>query len=375
MHSLLTEQGCVCAELSMADKPACLAVAGVAARLFLSNKLLQQTNVQHIVSWTVVMSQVRRTVGGGPARPPQLQQFSDDLWPLRSQQEAEVAGRDCRDFVLALQERLLPRVGELSPEQVATVLWALAAGGLVKCKLARRLVDRAASLRLSDMSPSFVVHLLWAVCALQGPHLRKVVYPCVEVINECPPSAISLIARRLLDHVALYLRVAGPLHLRPPPTIKPELLGYDPRVEGRSDHSPGWSHPMWSLPATANEGSSSHLHKAVSTLLHKLGIPHTNEQHIGALHCTVDIHITHSPILIEIYGPLHFAFGGSELRGGTQMKERLLRLEGWMVVPIPYFEWHAVEDSPRARSEYLLGKIGGYVPAWDTLAAVDGGAR
>ena len=111
-------------------------------------------------------------------------------------------------------------------------------------------------------------------------------------------------------------------------------------------------------------GKSSRLHLEVSSTLSSMGTAHSNEVTIGPLGCVVDIQIHESPVLLEVLGPCHYAFGGSELYGSSALKLRLLRLEGWLVVEVPYWEWLPLGSSEVARKEYLAGKIVGYVPLW-----------
>ncbi len=44
----------------------------------------------------------------------------------------------------------------------------------------------------------------------------------------------------------------------------------------------------------------------------------------------------------QVDGPAHYSYNTWKAIGGTVMKRRLLELQGWTVVPIPFFEWDMV---------------------------------
>ena len=44
----------------------------------------------------------------------------------------------------------------------------------------------------------------------------------------------------------------------------------------------------------------------------------------------------------QVDGPAHYSYNTWSVDGGTAMKRRLLTLQGWTVVPIPFFEWDMV---------------------------------
>ena len=48
------------------------------------------------------------------------------------------------------------------------------------------------------------------------------------------------------------------------------------------------------------------------------------------------------PPASKVDGPAHYSYNTWKSIGGTVMKRRLLELQGWTVVPIPFFEWDMV---------------------------------
>ena len=53
----------------------------------------------------------------------------------------------------------------------------------------------------------------------------------------------------------------------------------------------------------------------------------------------------------------HMSRNRAFLHGATAFKRRLLRILGWEVIPIPYFEWNEVRSSKETREAYLRTKL------------------
>jgi len=72
----------------------------------------------------------------------------------------------------------------------------------------------------------------------------------------------------------------------------------------------------------------------------------------------VDLAVPQQRLAIEADGPSHFTRNTGNIRplGHTNMKHRHLRLLGWQVVSVPWFEWDDVRG-PVMRREYLLSHI------------------
>ena len=66
-------------------------------------------------------------------------------------------------------------------------------------------------------------------------------------------------------------------------------------------------------------------------------------------------------VAVEFDGPTHYLLGGAtgmiQCNGATAFKRRLLRLLGWEVISIPYFEWNEVRASKETREAYLKTKL------------------
>jgi len=68
-------------------------------------------------------------------------------------------------------------------------------------------------------------------------------------------------------------------------------------------------------------------------------------------------------VAIEVDGPSHFC--GHTPTGATALKRRQLRAAGWVLLPVPYWEWDGL-SSNSARQEYLRAALRQHVlPAGD----------
>jgi hypothetical protein len=283
--------------------------------------------------------------------------------------DARDSGKLCRALVLALHGELATRAPSLTPAQLAGVMWSLGTNGLPAQPLLRALA-RALPAAVPSLSPGEKVSSLWGLCA-RGFFPRDAVTALVGGLNAharalaageggragrkvaSAEATLSPSHRILLRAADLALRLEGPWALRPTPLLDKALLG--PALVGAGDG--GWS-------AGLPSGGSSALHMQISARLDEMGTAHVNEARIESLGCVVDVLVADSPVVLEILGMRHYAYGGVELTNSTALKLRLLRLEGWLVVELPYFEWNALGNSAQAQREYLASKIVGYVPLW-----------
>ena len=60
-------------------------------------------------------------------------------------------------------------------------------------------------------------------------------------------------------------------------------------------------------------------------------------------------------VAVEVDGPSHF--WGRTPTGATALKRRQLRAAGWVLLPVPYWEWDALGSSKAAKEEYLRAAI------------------
>jgi hypothetical protein len=60
-------------------------------------------------------------------------------------------------------------------------------------------------------------------------------------------------------------------------------------------------------------------------------------------------------VAVEVDGPSHF--WGRTPTCATALKRRQLRAAGWVLLPVPYWEWDALGSSKAAKEEYLRAAI------------------
>ena len=60
---------------------------------------------------------------------------------------------------------------------------------------------------------------------------------------------------------------------------------------------------------------------------------------------------------VEVDGPQHFLAGAKHPSGATLLKRRLLNHQGWLVLPVPHWEF---EEAPNKHA-YLMSALAGLV--------------
>ena len=60
---------------------------------------------------------------------------------------------------------------------------------------------------------------------------------------------------------------------------------------------------------------------------------------------------------IEVDGPWHFC--GRTPTAATALKRRQLRAAGWVLLPVPYWEWYGLGSSEAAKQDYLRAALRG----------------
>ena len=76
-------------------------------------------------------------------------------------------------------------------------------------------------------------------------------------------------------------------------------------------------------------------------------------------------------VAIEVDGPSHFC--GRTPTGATALKRRQLRAVGWALLPVPYWEWNALDRNAAAKQEFLRDALQHVLPdpeAQPTTAAL-----
>ena len=116
--------------------------------------------------------------------------------------------------------------------------------------------------------------------------------------------------------------------------------------------------------AAAAEPIEGTLHGRVGKVLRRASDLHLEHEAVLPNGYTVDLLLRGDgaarPVAVEVDGPSHFLHASQVPRGETLMKRRHLASQGLLVVPVPYWEWSALELMPiSARVEYLRERLAG----------------
>ena len=105
------------------------------------------------------------------------------------------------------------------------------------------------------------------------------------------------------------------------------------------------------------EGAPSRLQRDVAASLRALGLAPREEERTSQGY-SLDAVVSHGgrEVAVEVDGPSHF-FGRTP-NGATALKRRQLRAAGWALLPVPYWEWDAL-DSEDAKQAYLRAALEG----------------
>ena len=76
-------------------------------------------------------------------------------------------------------------------------------------------------------------------------------------------------------------------------------------------------------------------------------------------------------VAIEVDGPSHFC--GRTPTGATALKRRQLRAAGWVLLPVPHWEWNEDLSSSSGRQEYLRAALRHVLPAAERHSLIQRG--
>ena len=122
-----------------------------------------------------------------------------------------------------------------------------------------------------------------------------------------------------------------------------------------AEHRQIWLDAFWN---DSIRPSQSQL--GVSHALNVLGWDHEDELRTED-GLSLDMAQPSTKTAVEFDGPTHYLLGGASgsvrCNGATAFKRRLLKILGWEVISIPYFEWNEVRSSKETREAYLRTKL------------------
>lgn len=290
------------------------------------------------------------------------------LWALAK------AGRPDSRLFAACVRRASELLPQMAPQSISTLVYAYAAGD-VRSEALLGAVAAHVPARLRHFGPQALVNLAWGLC-VASVYPRALLQTIVSRIDALPVTQHTSIAY-LMQVVQLdnALRLEAPtLGVRVHPDVLEACFArtaLDDRERGR--HSDG----------------SSDLHWEVSEALGRLRVPHENEYTVPEVGYFVDIGLPERRLVIEVNGPPHYFAYRAARPAGTRasrvrartadavtvddddaawphgsppsarktMKYRHLRLSGWRVLIVPFYDWAQLKGDQAAQATYLEERI------------------
>jgi hypothetical protein len=106
----------------------------------------------------------------------------------------------------------------------------------------------------------------------------------------------------------------------------------------------------------AEEGRPSRLQRQVVAALKALGHePREEVRTPQGYSLDAVVRISSREVAIEVDGPSHFVGRTHAPTGATALKRRQLRAAGWALVPVPYWQWNALDAT--GQREHLLREL------------------
>ena len=104
--------------------------------------------------------------------------------------------------------------------------------------------------------------------------------------------------------------------------------------------------------AFCQEGTPSLLQRDVAASLREIGLTPQEEVRTPQGY-SLDAVVSEGEfeVAIEVDGPWHFC--GRTPTAATALKRRQLRAAGWVLLPVPYWEWYGLGSSEAAKQDYL----------------------
>jgi hypothetical protein len=252
--------------------------------------------------------------------------------------------------------RLLPiitrvigkRAHELTAQEISNSIWAYARFAYHPGRLMAIFIQEIES-RVEEFSGQSCTNLLWAMAVLTATH--------------CKAFVMLLDRFKVLDAGGEYF-----VELQYCQVLQAALLA---QFERRGSGSTGWRPEVDLKEETVDRALAfwgqqqkesskvSAFHLDVSDALNSLGVEHHIEFLTANDLFSVDIAIVDGgdkKIAVEVDGPYHFPVNSRTPLGHTMIRRRLLRASGWTVIPVPWFDWFAIETSEQ-RANYLAKKL------------------
>ena len=244
----------------------------------------------------------------------------------------------------AIASALAARVGECIPQNLANTAWAFATVGHKSPALFEAIASALAE-RVGECIPQTLANTAWtfAACDERGASLfssPRFVNRCEDLVDEMSTEDLNNLHQWQLW---LDLERAGD-----------GWPGLRPDVRERCRQA-----------FVAGAASPSSLQRKVAAALADLDLCVAEEVRTAEGY-SIDVVVTTADgrkVGVEVDGPWHFVGTSRTPNGATLLKRRQLRAAGWALLPVPYWEWDALDmpgdaDAQRLRQrEYLTRKL------------------
>jgi hypothetical protein len=252
-----------------------------------------------------------------------------------------------------MQRRATAMAGEFKPQEVSNLLWALATMAERADRGLLEAMQRRATATAGKFTPQGVSNLLWALVVL-GEALEGSLFVFMD-----------LFAARVLEF-------RDQLTVENKSQIHQWLLAYE--LDGMAG-APVFCRvarvrlEMGEECLQAFSGQAtreSRLQREVAAaLMNAVSEVEIEEEYRDARSgYSIDVLVRrrseagNTEWAVEVDGPFHFLGDGRTPSGRTLLKRKQLGQLGYTVVPVPFWEWHALRDE-EAKRRYLVDKLNG----------------
>ena len=244
----------------------------------------------------------------------------------------------------AIASASMALVGEFKPQELASTAWAYATVGH-KSLVLFDAIAKASVKRVGELDPQGLANTAWAYAACDVRAVSLFASPrfadrCADLVDE-----FSTVELSQLHQWQLWLE-----------------------LERAGDSWPGLRADMRERCRQAfssEDVSPSQFQRKVAVALQDLDLGVSEEVRTSAGY-SIDVVVTMAKghkVAVEVDGPSHFVGASQTPNGATLLKRRQLRAAGWALLPVPYWEWDALnvpgnaEEQRLRRREYLTRKL------------------
>ena len=253
----------------------------------------------------------------------------------------------------AIAAEAAPRVRDFKAQELANTAWAYATAQHAAPGLLDAIAAEAAP-RVRDFTPQELANTAWAYAAADHSSC-EVIFGSPTFVAHCEATQAAFLPENLrqLHQWQLWLEERGAAWPRLPSPLAERC------------------HAAF----VSQEGRPSRLQRQVVAALKALGhVPREEVRTPQGYSLDGVVCISGREVAIEVDGPSHFVGRTHAPTGATALKRRQLRAAGWALVPVPYWQWDALNAT--GQRELLLRELRNAIqPKRDGSEGVDGPAR